>query len=215
MGAFVIARLELAVGATQREAVERFYAQTLGLAPGPLAFRPIGAGRPFYHFALLLPGDRFAAARAWLAERVELLPGPDGSTRFDFAGWPAIAAYFHDPAGSIVELIAHPGIGESGLGDAPFAPDELIGISEVGVVTPDPAAAAETLRAGAGIAVWDGAASAGFAFAGRRAHTLILCPPGRGWLPTGRPAELHPLTVTTAGGAVVEVEPGGRLTVRR
>ena len=35
-----------------------------------------------------------------------------GELVFDFTNWDARAFYFHDPAGSIVELIAHRGIGE-------------------------------------------------------------------------------------------------------
>jgi hypothetical protein len=33
----------------------------------------------------------------------------------------------------------------------------------------------------------------------RRARTLIVVPPGRPWLPTGRPAEVHPADVVVAG----------------
>lgn len=40
----------------------------------------------------------------------------------------------------------------------------------------------------------------GFGFVGRQAHTLILCPPGRPWLPTGRPAEVHQLEVAIGDG---------------
>ena len=79
------------------------------------------AGAPFYHFALLVPGDRFDAALAWARERVELLPDREtGEVVFDFTNWDARAVYFHDPAGNIVELIAHRGIGEGGV-TGPFA----------------------------------------------------------------------------------------------
>ena len=74
-----------------------------------LEFRA-GGGSPFYHFALLVPGDRFEAALAWAGDRVELLPDREtGDVVFDFTNWDAKAVYFHDPAGSIVELIAHRG----------------------------------------------------------------------------------------------------------
>ena len=102
-------------------------------------------GAPFYHFALLVPGDRFEAALAWCRERVELLPDREtGDPVFDFTNWEAQALYFHDPAGSIVELIAHRGIGEAGA-TGPFSPDELLGVSEVGIVCDPP-----SLAAGAG-----------------------------------------------------------------
>ena len=73
------------------------------------------AGSPFYHVAFLVPGDRFDAALAWVREHVELLPDTEtGEPVFDFTNWDAKAVYFHDPAGNIVELIAHRGVGEAG-----------------------------------------------------------------------------------------------------
>lgn len=67
-------------------------------------------GEPFYHLALLVPGDRFDAAYAWATERIALLDGPGGSRAVDFADWQAKALYLLDPAGNIVELIAHSGV---------------------------------------------------------------------------------------------------------
>ena len=48
----------------------------------------------------------------------------------------------------------------------------------------------------------DGENSLGFV--GEKGRTLILAPPGRGWLPTGRPAEAHPveLVLELAGARV-------------
>jgi hypothetical protein len=43
------------------------------------------------------------------------------------------------------------------------------------------------------------------AFMGGRDGVLILCPVGRGWLPTGRPAEVLPVDVTVAGGGEAEI----------
>ena len=52
------------------------------------------------------------------------------------------------------------------------------------------------MRAG-GLELWYGEVGRreGLGIVGRKAHTLILCPTGRPWLPTGRPAESHPLEV--------------------
>ena len=98
-----------------------------------LAFVP-DAARPFYHFALLVPGNRFGAALDWAGERTELLPDRQtGNTVFDFSNWDAQACYFHDPAGSIVELIAHRGVGETRAGGS-FTAEELVGLSELGLV---------------------------------------------------------------------------------
>jgi hypothetical protein len=144
-------------------------------------------GGAFYHFALLVPGDRFDAALAWSKERVELL-----GDVFDFEEWDARAVYFHDPAGSIVELIAHHGLEENGRLGA-FAAEELVGFSELGLVG-ERRLLLSRLEA-LGLELWDGELCEpnSLAFVGERGRTFILAPPGRGWLPTGRPAEPHPV----------------------
>jgi catechol-2,3-dioxygenase len=210
-----ITRVELETPADALDALAGFYGGTLGLPVGTargavtvdvggaelvLGAAP-GERRPFYHFALLVPGDRFDAAHGWIGARAELLPGEHGDTVFAFDFWDALACYFHDPAGNIVELIAHHGTGAHG-GTGPFAAVELAGISEIGIVTSRPAAAAALLERELGLALWSGAVgeAGGLGFVGRKAHTLILAGAGRGWLPTGRTAEPYPVAVTVTGG---------------
>jgi catechol 2,3-dioxygenase-like lactoylglutathione lyase family enzyme len=155
---------------------------------------------PFYHFALLVPGDRFEAAYKWLGARAQLIPDPESDdTIFDFHNWDALACYCLDPAGNIVELIAHRGISERSS-DGPFDAQELVGFSEVGLVVPDKEEAVSSLG-GLGLSVWDGeiADPDRLVFVGERAKTLILSRPGRGWLPTGRFAEAHPVELVVRG----------------
>jgi hypothetical protein len=193
----------------------QFYRELLGL-PGLIVGETTlefaaGEGEPFYHFALLAPGDRFDEVLAWARERVELLPDSDsGEVVFDFSNWDAQACYFHDPVGNIVELIAHRGVGEAGT-EGPFAGGELLGVSELGLVG-DTAAIAHALKDELGLELWDGSLDEGrLAFLGERARTLILGPAGRGWLPTGRPAELHPVEAELSGLAAGSVELEGGL----
>jgi catechol 2,3-dioxygenase-like lactoylglutathione lyase family enzyme len=144
-------------------------------------------GGAFYHFALLVPGDRFEAALAWAQQRVDVL-----GDVFEFENWDAVAAYFHDPAGSIVELIAHHGLEENGRTGG-FSAEELVGFSELGIVG-DKQDELRLLER-RGLSLWDGAIEEPdrLAFVGEKGRTVILAPPGRGWLPTGRPAEPHPV----------------------
>ena len=172
-----------------------FYGGTLGLPldgdailAGETRLRfDVEDGDAFYHFAFLVPGDRFDDALAWARERVELL-----GDVFDFEAWDARAVYFHDPAGSIVELIAHHGLEEDGRTGG-FAAEELVGFSELGLVG-DPPLLLGQLE-GTGLELWDGTIDepGRLAFVGERGRTFILAPPGRGWLPTGRPAQPHPV----------------------
>jgi hypothetical protein len=183
-----------------------------------LSFVAASAGtEPFYHFAFLAPGDRFRQAQTWFGARAELLPGgSDGKTTFPFERWDALACYALDPAGNIVEVISHAGLACSGRTGA-FEAGELVGLSEVGLVLERPAEAVEALAA-AGVPLWDGGVEGptDLGFVGSKARTLILSGPGRGWLPTGRPAEFHALDVeieTPVGDPVrVSVDDRGAVT---
>jgi hypothetical protein len=150
-----------------------------------LEFVP-GEGEPFYHFAFLASPERLD----------ELAVGQEV---FDFPAWDAKAFYLHDPAGNIVELIAHRGL------------EGPIGISELGLVG-DTRAMASELRE-LGLEVWDGTldGEGRLAFVGERGRTLILAPPGRGWMPTGRPSEPHPVDAELAAATAGSVELEGGL----
>jgi hypothetical protein len=192
-------------------ALEEFYAMRLGferldeekfgvkLGETLLRFGT-GPGEPFYHFALLLPGNRFTEAVRWIGERTELLPDREsGEVVFDFAFWDAFACYFHDPVGNIVELIAHRGIDESSV-EGSFAASEVVGLSELGLVG-NKAELAAGLQQELGIEQWAGdlAAETRLAFVGEKARTFVLSPEGRGWVPTGRPAVAHACEVVVSG----------------
>ena len=195
----------------------RFYREVLGLPSSSEGFRightslrlePAAGGTPFYHFALRVPRNRFQAARDWIAERTPVLD----EARFD--NWDADACYFADPAGNIVELITHGTLPEEGP-DGPFTAAELLGVCELGLVgpeTPPMASALEDL----GIELSDGSLEPGaLAFMGSREGFLILCPEGRGWMPTGRPAEPHAVEATVTGNRAAEaVLPGTEHRIR-
>ena len=198
----------------ERLGVERIAETRFRVGATELEFAPSQA-EPFYHFALLVPGNRFDAAFDWIRERVELLPYQEtGEEVFDFDNWNALACYFHDPAGNIVELIAHRGIGETDATGA-FSARELLGFSELGLVG-DPRAMARDLEL-VGLRLWDGTLDepGTLAFVGEQARTLILSPEGRGWLPTGRPAESHPVEVALSGSPEGTVSVNGHLVSRR
>jgi catechol 2,3-dioxygenase-like lactoylglutathione lyase family enzyme len=192
-------------------ALEAFYGHTLGFAAtsspdslslvaGETTLEFVAAqGEPFYHFALLVPGNRFDAALDWARRHATLLPHREAPDEvFDFDVWNASACYFHDPAQNIVELIAHRGIGENDA-DGDFQASEIVGVSELGLVG-DQRAMAESLELRLALEVWDGTVDEpdDLAFVGEPARTLILAPPGRGWLPTGRAAERHEIDAVLA-----------------
>jgi catechol 2,3-dioxygenase-like lactoylglutathione lyase family enzyme len=201
-----ILEVRLLVAEAVAEATERFYRDVLGLPAADAGFRvghtnvelfPVAGAEPFYHFALRVPRNRFAVAHDWLAARTPVV----GETRFD--SWDAEACYFEDPASNIVELIAHHGLPEQGH-DGVFAGTELLGVCELGLVGPDTRTMAAALEK-IGVALWDGSLEPSrLAFMGSRDGVLILCPEGRGWMPTERPAEPHPVEATIAGERAAE-----------
>jgi len=169
--------------------LREFY-RRLGTGETELEFAP-GEGEPFYHFALLVPPGRFSDL---LEATPEPLPDREtGEVVFEFEAWDALAFYFHDRAGNIVEVIAHQGIEDEGL-------------SELGLVG-EPRALAAPLR-DLGLELWDGTLDkeGRLAFLGERGRTLILAPEGRGWMPTGRPAEPHPVEAVLSGPPSGRVE---------
>jgi hypothetical protein len=213
----VIQRAALSAGADVVDALRAFYAEwgtvepdrdggfALTFGSGQLAFVP-GPGRPFHHYALLVPGGRYAAARDWLAARTPLLTEPGSTeTTFDFPDWDALACYAADPAGNIIELLAHAELCPS-TRSGPFDPGELCAISELGLVVEDRPAARATLAA-CGLMEWSAWGGAdGLSFIGRKGYTLILASPPRGWLPIGVPAQSCAASVEVAlGGSVVSV----------
>jgi hypothetical protein len=186
--------------------LERLGKYGFRIGESKLVFR-VGEGEPFYHVALLVPGDRFDAALRWARTRVDLLPGGDrNEVIFDFDAWHALACYFLDPAGNIVELIAHHGLGENGEAGI-FDTAELVGVSEVGLVG-DPPVIAQSLEQ-LDLRLWDGQLGPrNLAFFGERGRTLIVSPSGRGWMPTGRPGQPFPVDLVMTGPVEDEVTVG-------
>jgi hypothetical protein len=215
-----ILRVRLAAAEGTRKALRCFYADQLGfpmigeghshrfgVGDACLEFSPTSEREPFYHFALRVPRNRFSVACEWLARHAELLskPGSDETT-FEFPNWNAEACYAHDPGGNIVELIAHHELPEEGSRTGSFTAAEILGVCEVGLVGSDTRVMATSLET-LGVRLWDGSldVSGRLAFMGAADGTLILAATGRGWMPTGRAAELFEVSVDVAGAQDAEV----------
>jgi catechol-2,3-dioxygenase len=144
------------------------------------------------HFAVNVPPQRFEEAVEWARDRVELVD-PD----VPFPAWRARSAYFFDPAGNIVELIARE-----------LAPGEelFLEISEVGLPVADVGAAVEWLEAELGLPHFSGNRR-DFSAVGDDRGLFIVVPVGRPWLFTEVPAPDAPLRVA------IEAERSGELVV--
>lgn len=146
------------------------------------------SGDPFYHFAFDIPCNRLTEAADWMQNRAELLTR-EGNREFEFEDWKASSIYFHDPSGNIVEFIARRNL--QNQSEQAFSPEQLLRVSEIGWPTSeaDPAPATE-------LKAWRDYGA--FKALGDETALLLVVPEGRGWLPTGRPAEIHPCSLVIA-----------------
>ncbi|MBA3262337.1 MAG: hypothetical protein H0T69_07715 [Thermoleophilaceae bacterium] len=160
----------------------------------PAAFHPdrYGASRVRFeagaevcsHFAVNVPPKRFEEAVAWARQQAELI-----QEDVPFPMWRARAAYYFDPAGNLVELIAR----ERAPGE-----ELLIEVSEVGLPVADVGAAADFFEAELGLPHFSGDRE-NFSAVGDDRGLFILVPVGRAWLFTDRPAGDAPVRVTIEG----------------
>lgn len=163
-----------------------------GIGTSRLVFvRAEDGSEPLYHFAFDVPRNRLREAKAWLAERVDLLE-QDGRDEFEIPSWNATAAYFRDPAGNVAEFIARRNLrNDSGMS---FDPGVLLRVSEVGVVVEDVPAAVRGLERDLGLEVWNEPNEV-FTTMGDEMGLLIVVKSGRPWFPTGEAAGPHPIVV--------------------
>jgi catechol-2,3-dioxygenase len=176
--------LEVVLPAPDPEALAAFHgpgygASRLRFEPGPAVCS---------HFAVNVPPQRFEEAVAWARERGEILDDD-----VPFPAWSARSAYFFDPGGNIVELIAReraPGV------------DLFLEISEVGLPVADVGAAVESLEDELGLPHFSGNRR-DFSAVGDDRGLFIVVPVGRPWLFTEEPAPDVPVRVT------IEADRGG------
>lgn len=153
---------------------------------------PADAGtRPTYHIAFSVPLARFDAARRRVSAALPLI-GFNGDDVIIHEGWDAVAFYFLDPAGNVLECIAR----RHEPADDPAAPPApaIMAICEVGLVVADVPASVKLLKEQIGVAPFRGSYAEQFAAVGNEAGLLILAQQGRVWWPdTGVTAVSAPL----------------------
>jgi catechol-2,3-dioxygenase len=168
---------EVVLPAPDPEALAAFHgpgygASRLRFEPGPAVCS---------HFAVNVPPQRFEEAVDWARERVELVDDD-----VPFPAWRARSAYFFDPGGNIVELIAR----ERAPGEELF-----LEISEVGLPVADVGEAVGALESELGLPHFSGNRR-DFSAVGDDRGLFIVVPVGRPWLFTDEPAPDAPLQVT-------------------
>jgi catechol-2,3-dioxygenase len=155
--------------------------------------------RPVYHFAFNIPENKLDAAIKWMEPRSPLLRHYEtGEYVVDFPEWNAHSIYFNDPAGNILEFIARHDLKNGAPGGYPgaFGADDILYVSEIGLVVREVPAAVDTLKRLLDVKEYSGA-SEQFTAVGDEHGLLIVVKEGRGWLPTTEvKAAIFPTDVT-------------------
>ncbi|MBF4619367.1 hypothetical protein ITJ44_14925 [Clavibacter sp. VKM Ac-2873] len=154
------------------------------IGPTRLRFAHDPAYSGAHHLAFTIPTGSFAAARAWIGERAEVI-APDG--RDEFAGpgtWDSRSVYFRGPDAQVLELIERRALAPGGRVTGPFRASDVVAVSEVGIVVDDVPAAVALLEE-AGLHPYGGFATDGFAAVGDVEGLLILVARDRAWVPEG------------------------------
>lgn len=190
-----ILEIELLTG--NLEETEHFYSNLAGLTTkqkdttsisfmaghSTLTFIRSGELNPRYHFAFNIPKNQVESAAAWVAERFELILGPDNETIADFISWNAKAVYFYDNNGNILELIARFDLDTAS--DRPFSASSILSISEIGIVTDAPMAFAKQLIEKENFSYFSKSpVSESFVVLGDDNGLLIIVKNHRNWYPT-------------------------------
>lgn len=100
---------------------------------------------PVYHFTFHIPCNQLEAALAWISQKVALIqPEDEEGYVVNFENWNAKSFYFYDENGNILECIARFDLPNAS--NAPFSVKSLLGLSEIGIGTPDVIALAQKLN---------------------------------------------------------------------
>jgi len=163
-------------------------------------------GKPYYHFALNIPSNQFREAKEWLKGKLTLLV-EDGKDEADFSFWPAHSCYFEDPAGNIVELVAR--YKENPINEKAFSVNNILNISEIGLVVKDAKRVGEHLAA-IGILESEGGpishSSLNFMQENKNGVFILLTNTGRRWLFSDKKSEIFPLQIVLDKDNVLGVD---------
>ncbi|MGV2883287.1 VOC family protein [Paenibacillus taichungensis] len=188
------------------EDIKHFYINTLGLNMAEesehsftlqigltkmIFMRSEADQNPFYHFAWMIPANRFQEAKAWAAARIRL-SRQEGEDETYSTNWNSNSLYFEDPVGNILELIAHHTVHNES--DRPFSEKDLLQVCEVGLVTEDVLSAVDELEQ-MGLKRWR-AISDTFAPVGDVNGLFIVVKKERTWFFSEQKANIYPLEVS-------------------
>jgi catechol-2,3-dioxygenase len=174
-----------------------------------LFFHAAVVKNPQYHIALSIPCNLAAASLEWLKDKAELIPVEEGQYLADFQSWNAESVYFFDNNRNIMEFIGRRDLHNASKES--FGPRTILGISEIGLVTPDVAATCLQLQKTYGTGYFPRQRPGKhFAAAGDDEGLFIVVTEQRNWFPTEIPSHPYWLKITfRQQGKEFTLEAGG------
>lgn len=179
-----------------------------------LTFLKSVAESPKYHLAFNIPANKLDEAIDWVSKKVPLISIEDNEIIAHFENWNAKSIYFYDSKGNILEFIVRFNLNNPS--GKPFDSGSILSLNEIGVVTDQPLAFAESLIRNYGLEYfWGGPKREDFVAVGDDNGLFVIAIPNRNWYPTELPSEKHYVKITfTKNGVTKQItvnERGDRL----
>lgn len=142
---------------------------------------------PFYHFAIDIPGNKINESINWLnLKGISLNSLPNNGFEIYSETWNATSIYFYDTVGNVVEFIARHDLENNT--SIPFSSNDLINLSEIGLVVSNVPEAIEILNSQFSIACYKNNTDK-FAAIGNEDGLFILTEYNRVWLGSNKNAK--------------------------
>ena len=163
---------------------------TFTIGHSTLTFRLTRESTPFYHLAFLIPENKLEEALQFISSKSSVIPFSASNTIASFENWNAQAFYFYDNHQNILEFIVRYDL--KLLDETRFSSSSIVGINEIGIAVANVPQEANHLIADFGLSFYErGPTLSDFTALGDANGLILLVDIGRGWFPTGKPAEQH------------------------
>lgn len=163
-----------------------------------LAFTQVEDTQPRqYHFAIDIPTNKLGEALEWAKVRFPVATKSDGTATYTFESWNARAFYFLDAERNVLEFITR--ANSPSDSPEPFSSDQILYISELGVVTDNVVATANELKDNLGLHCFPDPSqepNPEFQAMDSDAGLFIVVKAGRSWLGGEGIAQPFPSTAT-------------------
>lgn len=197
---------QLILPTTQLKRQKEFYTQILGLSltadmensfsflvgSSILTFQD-GVDKTRYHFAFNIPSDSVESALEWTIQHHMVLSF-EGKQIVSFPDWNAHAIYFYDADKNIVEFIARKNLNFPL--NAKFNPNQIIGISEIGIPTRNVNEIYRTVNSATGAQIFSGDKERFCAIGSETGLLIAINYHLKKWIPTMEDAYPYPLKAT-------------------